>query len=60
MYNFEGKVALVTGAGRAIAQHLTREGAKVYFIDINYEAVKKLEDEFKASGYNVKAAHRCV
>lgn len=40
-----GKTALVTGAGSgiglAVAQRFTAEGARVYFADINFEAVEK-------------------
>ena len=51
---FEGKVAIVTGAGRglgrAIALALAREGADVTITDIDLEAAKSVADEVKALG----------
>ena len=54
MDRVEGKVVIVTGAasglGRADAEHLAREGAKVVLTDINDEAGNALAAELTASG----------
>ena len=51
MYNLDGQIAIVTGAGsglgRAIALRLSQEGATIAATDLNGEAVKKLVGEIK-------------
>jgi meso-butanediol dehydrogenase / (S,S)-butanediol dehydrogenase / diacetyl reductase len=51
MYNLDGQVAIVTGAGsglgRAIALRLSQEGATIAATDLNGEAVEKLVGEIK-------------
>ena len=55
MDRFEGKVALVTGAGsgigRAVTRRLVREGGTVFAVDINEEGLKKTAD---LAGENVR------
>lgn len=52
--NFNGKVALITGAGSGIgllsAKCFAKEGAKVVLADINEESIIKAVDEIKADG----------
>ena len=52
--NYNGKVVVVTGAGGVICSVLARafaqSGAKVAALDLNEEAVKKLESELCAQG----------
>lgn len=54
MYNLDGQVAIVTGAGsglgRAIALRLSQEGATVVATDLNGEAVEKLLGETRDQG----------
>ncbi len=51
MYNLDGQVAIVTGAGsglgRAIALRLSQEGATIVATDLNGEAAGKLIEEMK-------------
>lgn len=46
---FEGKVALITGAGsgigKAVASHLIREGARVFGVDVNATALDEVASE---------------
>ncbi|NTJ62196.1 SDR family oxidoreductase [Agrobacterium rhizogenes] len=54
MKRFEGKVAIVTGAGggigSAIARRLSSEGALVIVTDVNAEAANQVVDGIKAEG----------
>ena len=54
MYNLDGQVAIITGAGsglgRAIALRLSREGAAIAATDLNAEAAGKLISEVKVQG----------
>jgi NAD(P)-dependent dehydrogenase (short-subunit alcohol dehydrogenase family) len=56
---FEGKVAMVTGAGqgigRAIALSLAREGADVVVSDIVMETAKAVAEEIKSMGHRALA-----
>ncbi|MDM1072573.1 SDR family oxidoreductase [Empedobacter brevis] len=57
MKKFEGKVALVTGAGggigKAIVRSFAQEGAKVVAVDLKEEFVTPLVEELKAAGHDV-------
>ena len=54
MYNLNGQVAVVTGAGSGIGQSIARrlslEGAAVVAADIKGEAAEKLVEEIKSLG----------
>ncbi len=54
MYNLDGQVAVVTGAGsglgRAIALRLSREGATIAAADLNAEAAEKVAGEIRGQG----------
>ena len=54
MYNLDGQVAIVTGAGsglgRAIALRLSQEGATVVVTDLNGETVEELVGKIKDQG----------
>jgi len=54
MYNLNGQVAIVTGAGsgigRAIAMRLSLEGATIMAADLNGKAAEKLIEEIKSLG----------
>ena len=54
MYNLNGKVAIVTGAGsgigQAIARRLSLEGAAVVAADLNRSAAENLVEELKGLG----------
>ena len=56
--SFDGKVVVVTGAGGVLCSDMARAfaqaGAKVAALDLNEEAVKKLEAECVAEGYTLK------
>lgn len=60
MAQFDGKVALVTGAGSGIgeacAKDLARGGAKVLVTDINLEAAQRVADEIGADGGEAAAS----
>jgi NAD(P)-dependent dehydrogenase (short-subunit alcohol dehydrogenase family) len=51
---FDGKVAVVTGAasgmGRATAELLASDGAKVFVVDMNLDGAKTVADEIMAAG----------
>ncbi len=54
MYNFDGKVAIVTGAasgiGRAVALHYARHGAKVVVSDVNDAGGAETVEMIRAAG----------
>ncbi|MBX0357642.1 3-oxoacyl-ACP reductase FabG [Halobacillus sp. Nhm2S1] len=54
---FENRSAFVTGGsrgiGKGIALSLAEEGAKIGIIDVNEEALKEVESEFREKGYEV-------
>lgn len=56
---FDGKTVVITGAGGVLcsifAKELAKNGAKVALLDINYSAVKKVEDEITESKNIAKA-----
>ena len=56
--DFTGKVVVITGAGGVIcgvmARAFAEAGAKVAALDLNEEAVKKLEEEVQAKGQCLK------
>ncbi|WP_032120947.1 SDR family oxidoreductase [Clostridium amazonitimonense] len=56
---FDGKTVVITGAGGILcsmfAKVLAKNGAKVALLDINYSAVKKVEDEIIQSNNIAKA-----
>lgn len=58
-YNFENKVAFVTGAGSGIgeatARMFARSGASVVLTDVNTESIKRIADELTDEGYQVLA-----
>lgn len=62
MQRFEGKVALVTGAGsgigRALALRLASEGASVFCVDLQRAAVEETAAQLRAAG-GVAHAHAC-
>jgi NAD(P)-dependent dehydrogenase (short-subunit alcohol dehydrogenase family) len=58
-YNFEGQVALVTGAssgmGLATARAFAEQGASVALADINEDALRAATDDLTAAGHQVLA-----
>ncbi len=52
----KGKVAIVTGAskgiGKSIAEHYASEGAKLVISARHVDAIQKVNDELKSSGYD--------
>ena len=59
MRNFQGKVAVITGAasglGRALAERSAREGMKVVLADIDEQGLAQAEKELKAAGASALA-----
>lgn len=55
MKKLEGKIAFITGAasgiGKATAGKFISEGAKVYTLDLNEDALKKMTEEFGAEHF---------
>jgi NAD(P)-dependent dehydrogenase (short-subunit alcohol dehydrogenase family) len=64
MKDFQGKVAVVTGAasgiGRALAGKSAQEGMKVVLADVEERALKQAEAELQASGAQVLAVRTDV
>jgi NAD(P)-dependent dehydrogenase (short-subunit alcohol dehydrogenase family) len=64
MKDFQGKVAVVTGAasgiGRALAEKSVQEGMKVVLADVEESALKQAEEELKAAGADVRAVYTDV
>jgi NAD(P)-dependent dehydrogenase (short-subunit alcohol dehydrogenase family) len=64
MKEFNGKVAVITGAasgiGRALAERGVQEGMKVVLADVEVEALAKTEASLKASGATVLAVQTDV
>ncbi len=62
MKRFEGRVALVSGAGsgigRAVSLRLASEGACVFCVDVQRAAVEETAAQVRAAG-GVAHAHRC-
>lgn len=54
---FENRVAFITGGsrgiGKGIAEEFASNGAMVAIIDVNEEALKETEAEFKEKGYSI-------
>ena len=59
MGKLDGKVAVITGSargiGKAIAQLLAQEGARIVISDINAELAEETAKEFKAAGFEAIA-----
>src|SRR5947209_9479118 len=64
MKDFQGKVAVVTGAasgiGRALAEKSAQEGMKVVLADVEESALRQAEEELKTSGAEVVAVRTDV
>ena len=62
MKRFEGKVALITGAGsgigRAAALRLASEGARVFCVDLSAPDVEETKAQIEAAGGRAEA-HAC-
>ena len=59
MKDFQGKVAVVTGAasgiGRALAEKCVKEGMRVVLADVEEQALQQAANELKAGGADVQA-----
>ncbi len=59
MKEFQGKVAVITGAasgiGRALAEKSAQEGMKVVLADIEEQALMRVSRELEAAGASVLA-----
>ncbi len=64
MREFQGKVAVVTGAasgiGRALAERCAREGMKVVLADVDEQALASAREELSAAGADVRAVRTDV
>jgi NAD(P)-dependent dehydrogenase (short-subunit alcohol dehydrogenase family) len=64
MREFQGKVAVVTGAasgiGRALADRCASEGMKVVLADVDEQALAAAQDELRAAGADVRAVRTDV
>lgn len=64
MKEFKDRVAVVTGGasglGRAMAMRFAREGMKIVLADVQADALKKTEDEFRQAGITVLAVRTDV
>src|SRR5690348_6705643 len=64
MKEFQGKVAVVTGAasgiGRALAERCVKEGMKVVLADIEEQALARASQELDATGTNALAVRTDV
>ena len=64
MKEFQGKVAIVTGAasgiGRGLAERCAQEGMKVVLADIEEKALMRASQELKAAGAQVLAVQTDV
>jgi 2-keto-3-deoxy-L-fuconate dehydrogenase len=62
MFQFKGKVAVITGSGsgigKAIALLFARQGAELHLVDVNEEAVNTTAEEIKNENGNA-VAHVC-
>ena len=56
LFNLEGRVAVVTGAGghlcSEMARAFARSGCKVAVLDLRIEKAKAVEDEIRAEGFS--------
>ena len=56
LFNFEGKVAVITGAGGHLCSEMSRAlakaGCSVAVLDLRREKAKAIEDEIRSLGYD--------